>query len=319
TTPAAPTSGGMPVQHYPNTPVSPVSHAGPYVIGTLQTPPQQTFPTAIQSPAPTTYPPVRRFSPLSASLLVILLVLLVIGSSGLFYFTTVAHPGELHSQATAVAQTVLTTQAESTAQVLAQASATTAALTPDQLYTRATSGTPLIDDPLNDPTTTIWIHRTSADYGCSFIDSVYHIKASMQAGGAFCSAYKSLFKNFAFQAQMTLTTPGIGGLIFNFRGGSAYFFAIDHIGGYVLDIAQNGNTKNLLSGTSTLINVGLNQTNLLTAVTFDDQIYIYVNKRPLGHVSNSVSTQGQIGLFAQTFLSDGAVDIVFSNAQVWSL
>jgi hypothetical protein len=313
-------SGGMPVQNYPNPPVSPVSLAGPYAIGTIQTPPQQTFPAAIQTPAPTTaYPPVRRFSPLSASLLVILLVLLVIGGSGLFYFTTVAHPGELHSQATAVAQTVLTTQADSAAQVLAQASATTAALTPDQLYTRATSGTPLINDPLNDPSTTIWIHRASADYGCSFIDGVYHIKASIQAGGAFCLAYKSLFKNFAFQAQMTLITPGVGGLIFNYSRSSAYLFVIDHVGGYTLTIVQNSGTTNLLIGHSPSINVGPNQPNLLTVVAFDGQIYIYINKYLLGHVSNSTSTQGQIGLYAQTFLSDGAVDTVFSNAQVWSL
>ncbi len=319
---AIPASGGAPAQNYPNAPVlpaRPVSSIGSYASSTIQTPPPQTLAAAAQTPVPTAYPPMHRFSPLSVTLLVILLVLLVIGGSGLFYYTTVTHPGELHSQATAVAQTVLTTQAESTAQVLAQASATTAALTPDQFYARATSGTPVIDDPLNNPTTTIWIHRAFDDYGCSFIDGVFHVKASMQAGGAFCLAYKSLFKNLAYQAQMTLITPGVGGLIFNYSRGFAYIFAIDHVGGYVLTVLQNGGTTNLLSGHSTSINIGLNQPNLLTTVVFDGQIYIYVNKHQLGHVSNSASTQGQIALFAQNTLIGGAVDTVFSNAQVWSL
>src|SRR5258708_39969080 len=88
TTPATLASGGMPVQNYPNPPVSPVSQERPYANGAIQTPPQQKFPPAIQTPTPTTaYHPVRRFPPLSASLLVMLLVLLVIGGTGLFYFT----------------------------------------------------------------------------------------------------------------------------------------------------------------------------------------------------------------------------------------
>jgi len=319
TTPATLASGGMPVQNYPNPSVSPVSQAGPYATGAIQTPPQQTFPTAIQTPTPTTaYPPVRRFSPLSASLLVILLVLLVIGGSGLFYFTTVAHPGELHSQATAVAQTVLTTQAESTAQVLAQASATTAALTPDQLYTRATSGTPLIDDPLNDPATSNWFHITEARSSCDYVAGAYHIRLSLSHQFATCSMIDGLFTNYAFQVQMTFIAPGEGGLVFNIDGKAAYFFGIDSGGGYGLDVVKTGATTSLLTGNNAAINTGVNQTNLLTIVAFDGQIYLYANRQLVGHKADSTSIHGQIGLFAQNVL-DHVADIIFNNVKVWSL
>lgn len=318
TTPATPANDDMPVRHYPNIPVSPVSHAGPYVIGAIQTPPQQTFQTAIQTPAPTTYPPVRRFSPLSVSLLVILLALLVIGGSGLFYFTTVAHPGELHSQATAVAQTVLTTQAESTAQVLAQASATTAALTPDQLYTRATSGTPLIDDPLNDPATSNWFHITEAGSSCDYVDGVYHIRPSLSDHSVICPMRDGWFTNYAFQVQLMFIAPGEGGLMFNNDGKAAYFFGIDPGGGYGLDVVKAAATTNLLTGNNAAINTGVNQTNLLTIVAFDGQIYLYANRQLLGHKADSTSINGQIGLFAQN-APDHVADIIFNNVKVWSL
>jgi len=319
TTPATLASGGMPVQNYPNPPVSPVSQAGPYATGAIQTPPQQTFPPAIQTPTPTTaYPPVRRFSPLSASLLVILLVLLVIGGSGLFYFTTVAHPGELHSQATAVAQTVLTTQAESTAQVLAQASATTAALTPDQLYTRATSGTPLIDDPLNDPATSNWFHITEARVSCDYVDGVYHIRLSLSFQSVTCPMAEGLFTNYAFQVQMTFIAPGEGGLMFNNDGKAAYIFGVDPNGDYGLDILKTGASTNLLNGSNAALNTGINQMNLLTVVAFDGQIYLYANRQLLGHKADSTSINGQIGLFAQN-APDHVTDIIFNNVKVWSL
>jgi hypothetical protein len=64
---------------------------------------QQNLSSAPASVQVTTRP--RRYSPLS-------LALLVISGSGLTYYATVIHPAELHSQATAVAHTVLTAQAQ---------------------------------------------------------------------------------------------------------------------------------------------------------------------------------------------------------------
>src|SRR5258708_3996680 len=319
TTPATLASGCVPVHNYPNPPLSPVSQAEPYATGAVHTPPQQTFPPALQTPTPTTaYPPVRRFSPLSASLLVILLVLLVIGGSGLFYFTTVAHPGELHSQATAVAQTVLTTQAESTAQVLAQASATTAALTPDQLYTRATSGTPLIDDPLNDPATSNWFNITEARVSCDYVDGVYHIRLSLSFQSVTCPMAEGLFTNYAFQVQMTFIAPGEGGLMFNNDGKAAYIFGVDPNGDYGLDILKTGASTNLLNGSNAALNTGINTMTLLTVLAFDGQIYLYANRQLLGHKADSTSINGQIGLFARN-APDHVTDIIFNNVKVWSL
>jgi len=73
----------------------------------------------------------------------ILLVLLIIGGSGLTYYARVFFPAQLHAQATATAQIV-------------QADATFTALTPQQIYTYATNGSPVINDPLNNQNKSTW-------------------------------------------------------------------------------------------------------------------------------------------------------------------
>jgi hypothetical protein len=311
-----PPADGVTPRQYPHvTPISTATATG----STLPTSSQQHQP---YTPAPiqkTTRP--RRYSPLSIALLVILLILLVISGSGLIYYAAVTNPAELRSQATAVARTVLTAQAQATAHVFAQATATTAALTPDQLYTRATSGTPVINDPLNSAATGI-MFKSKTDPRCAYINGAYHIRPSLANGSTFCPSYGTFFTNLAFQVQMTIFAQGAGGPIFNTQpnGTSAilYSFVIDPTGRYSLTLGKANGFTDLLSGTNTAIHTGLDQSNLLTVVAFDGQIYIYTNKQLLGHVTNHASTVGQPGLMAENPTS-GTTDIAFTNMQVWSL
>ncbi|HEY6409150.1 MAG TPA: hypothetical protein VIY29_16945, partial [Ktedonobacteraceae bacterium] len=173
----------MTPQKYPH--VTPMS-TGTATGSAVPTSSQQYLPYASAPVQETTRP--RRYSPLSLALLVILLVLLMISGSGLTYYATVTHPAELRSQATTVAHTVLTTQAQGTARVFAKARATTAALTPDQLYTRATSGTPVINDPLNSAATGI-MFKSKTDPRCAYLNGAYHIRPPLANGSTICLSY----------------------------------------------------------------------------------------------------------------------------------
>lgn len=293
---------------------SAVVPVGPARSGAAQTPPGATPAQSVG--------PERRYSPITLALFVTLLLLLVLGSCGITYYTSVTRPAELHSQATAVAQTILTTQAQGTAQAATQATATTAALTPAQLYTRATSGTPVINDPLNSTETGIWYHTTGGNHSCQYLNGAYHIEPPVAGGSMSCSSYDAFFKNLAFQVQMTIVTPGLGGLVFDIQTsggtGSEYIFGVASTSAYLLTLQKTGGSTNLLSGTSTAIDTGFDQTNLLTVVAFAGQIYIYANRQLLGHFAGSPLTRGQIALFAES-LPNSTTNITFKNVQVWSL
>ena len=277
---------------------------------------QQPSPGTVQAPVGLVPPQQpRSFSAVTVMLLILLILLLVIGGSGLIYYATVVHPAELHIQATAVAKTVLTNQVRGTAVANAQASATVTALTPQQLYTRATGGTPVIDDPLTSPNGSIWYHYNAANNSCAFLGGAYHIKIFLQGGNNTCFAVNSHFKNLAFQVQMTIIKGDAGGLLFHI-GRGFYLFLVDQNGSYGLYLAS-GVLGLLASGNSSAINAGLNRSNLLTLVAFDGFMYLYVNKQPVSRSFDSTYSSGQIALFAGSATS--FTDVAFNNVQVWSI
>src|SRR5436309_2564391 len=129
--------------------------------------PQQYSPPQVYPPPPQR-PQRRRGLSTGRLILFIVLALLIIGGSGLILYTTVIQPEQFHAQATATAQAnvtgtaqsqatqtaraaaTATTEAHATATAQAQATAqvlaTAAAL--QSIYTQATSGSPVLTDPL---------------------------------------------------------------------------------------------------------------------------------------------------------------------------
>src|SRR6266702_4453388 len=233
-------------------------------------------------PAVAQQPPQRQGLSLWAITLSVILALLIIGGAGgLIYYATGPYPAELHAQATAVVQNVLAQQQQANA----QATANVANLTPQELYTRITSGKPAISDPL---------------------DSINH----------------SLFvSNFAFQAQMTIIKGDAGGLVFRLNSDTSslnsYLFLIDRLGGYSLVALQNTNNARLLvNGVNPSIKVGLNQSNLLTVLALGSNLFVYVNKQYITRVGDNTFSSGIVGVFAT---GANATDVAFSNAQIWRL
>jgi len=277
----------------------------------------------------------------------IVLALLLIGGGGLVYYATVFQPNQLHAQATgtAQAQTTGTAQAQGTgtAQIVATSTAQTRATATVQaqaqitataqtqatatafqnIYTQATSGSPVLSDPMIGQDANNWdVGSASNGASCGFTGGAYH--ATEPQKGFFISCYDgtSNFSNFAFQMKMTLVKGDGGGIIFRADPTSSklYLLRISQDGSYVLTLYVDNigaHARDLLKSSSSLISTGANQSNLITVVAQSGNIYLYVNKQYLASVADSTYSSGKIGVFATS--STNPTDVAFSDVEVWNL
>ena len=321
---------------YPPTPAQP-----PYYAGSQQPPYaalQQPFPPPPQQPPKR----ARRGLSRGMTILLIVLALLIMASGiGLIYYSAVYHPAQLHAQATGTAQTMHTAEARATALANAQATGTAVAIANatataqaqataqtvatatalQNIYNSATSGTPALNDALAGNSGSGWDEdQAQGGGGCAFTGGAYH--ASLFSKGFYfpCFARNTNFSNFAFQVQMTITKGDVGGLIFraNSSANKFYAFRLGTDGLFDLFVAKySAHTTDLSYGNSSAIKRDAGQTNLLTVIARDSNIYLYVNKQYVGSVSDGTYQSGQIGLFVSD--RTNSTDVAFSNAQVWKL
>lgn len=237
--------------------------------------------------------------------------------------------------ATATGQVLATAQAgiiaSATAQVEATASASaatdlaTATVTALQdMYTQATSGTPVLDDPLSDNSGK---HKwdegkgQTVNTGCVFMGGAYQTSESQPGYLQPCFAEATAFSNFAYQVQMTINDGNLaqGGILF--RANSAtqqyYLFRIGIDGSYALELYNNNQFTMLSSGFSSQITTGLNASNELDVLANNNMLYLYVNQGFVVSVTDSTLSSGQIGVVA----IDNGTPVVaqFTNAEVWNL
>jgi len=245
---------------------------------------------------------------------------------------TLSHPGELHAVATDTARTLLTGQAQATvtAQALARATALAHATATAQeeatataqqaIYTNATSGRPVINDPLQRNDANHWTVGTFLNGSCAFTGGALRV-----SGKASCLARATNFGNFAYQAQETfMTSAGVGGLMFrvDIANQRASFFEIRSNGCCTLATIQvNSSGENslhvLMQGCSPAVNQGVNRSNLLTVVARSSTISLYINGQYIAQVSDSHARFGSIGVFSDSSSPSSAV--AFHSAQVWQL
>ena len=244
-------------------------------------------------------------------LFVILALVVAAGGGGLIYYATAIQPGQLHTQAT------VTTRAQATAQVQAN--------TPQGIYSKATSGIPIVNDPLDNSATSSWSANTQ-DNGngkCDFIDGAYHVAETDTKQFLYCGT-GSILGNFAFQVQMTIVIGDFGGIIFRADPNLAiikfYRLRIDAQGDYDLltYTGKDGNNTRLLQGGHLLaFKTGLNKPNLITIIARGSDFYLYVNKQFITHAADSTYSSGQVGLSAGDLTSP--TDVAYNNAKIWIL
>jgi hypothetical protein len=297
----------------------------------VQSQPQNQYqyvpPPPLVQPQPQKQP--RRGLSTGMTILLVILAVLLIGGSGFAYYVGVYQPNKVHSDATATADThatatgqvnaTFTAQAQATGQVQAnqtataraQASATVAAF--QSIYTQATSGNPILNDPLTRQDANSWDQGNN----CFFTNNAYHVKETDKGFFFYCIAESSNFSNFAYQIQMNFIQGNSGGIIFRADGANArfYFFRIGLNGTYDLYVYVDrvgSHAKTLTHGTSSLIS---NHSDTLTVVARGSNLYLYVNKQYLTSLSDGSLTSGQIGVAAD--YTDQPTEIAFNQAQVW--
>lgn len=254
--------------------------------------------------------------------LVVFLTLLVLAASGILVYATVYRPGEFHAQATTVAGTFLTAQAQASVGLSTpQAQATANAF--QGMYTNATNSSPFYSNSLRGVADGIWDQSSYAEGRCGLTGGAYHaIAYKGQFNG--CGASLGMLSNLAFEAQVTIMKGTTGGLMFRVPQSTAtsgvlqgYFFTIETSGGYNFAVYQNGQGISLTHGFNQAVRAGKNSPNVLSVLARGSNIYLYINHQYVDSVSNATFTSGLIGVFCWSSFEDG--DVAFNNVRVWSL
>ncbi len=73
--------------------------------------------------------------------------------------------------------------------------------------------------------------------------------------------------------------------------------------------------QELQGGTSSTINTGLNQSNVIAVVATNNNFDFYVNKQFIINVKNTTYNSGSIGVIAVP--RNSLTEVAFSNAKVW--
>ena len=303
--------------------------------GTYSPKPEQASP--YYSPPPSFKPPLTKTTRPglgrgTSFFLVILALLMMLSGIALIYYTAMTRPTQFRAQATATVQTILTTQSQATSTAHAQAQATAQvqaritataqaqAQTLKNIYNTATSGTPTLSSTLTAQDDANWsIYDAVGGGGCSFFNNALHASVSQSRTYVPCFSQGSNFSNFAFQVQMTILKGDGGGLIFraNDANDQLYLLRISHDGLFGISVSRDRKTLTpILDDSNGAIKTG-SQTNLVTVITRNSAISIYVNKQFVGMINDTTFASGEIGVFAYDSSKD--TDVAFSNATVWTL
>lgn len=258
---------------------------------------------------------LRRRSSLSTGVIVLLVILVIaiIGGGGIVLYATVLLPASQHAQTNAKPATQTKTPS-------LQPTASITTTNPQDLYTQVISRTPTLNDPLTGQDANDWQNLSTLS-SCTFTAGVLHLSGS--AGS--CIGESTNFGDFAYQVKMTIIKGDLGGIAFRVDAinRKLYFFTINPDGLYIVAFigggsTSSGNQKILAAANSSAITTGLNQQNTLTVIARSSSIFIYINTQYVTTLTDSSSTIGAIGMLSGSS-SGGTSDVVFSDAQVWTL
>ena len=262
-------------------------------------------PGQVQSTSSTSSGSSQRWRPSVRLMILLGAVVLLILASSLIAYTTL-HPGPPGTTPTNNRQATVTARAQA-------------------IYTHATSGTPIISDPLSGGDNFGWSHYRDNTGYCDFLDGVYHARALI---GYFapCIATATNFADFAEQVEVTIISGNYGGILFrndSTANNNAYYFWIHTDGSYdfvkeTLNAQQTYDATSLAGGNSPAIHRGINQPNLVTVVALGDSFYFYVNKQYVTTATDDSYKAGSIGVSTNSTDTSGS-EASFRNLQVWQL
>ena len=119
---------------------------------------------------------------------------------------------------------------------------------------------------------------------------------------------------------MNIVQGDVGGLLFRGNiGGKSYYFRCSADGYYTLAYyGDNAPDKMIIisQGSSSAMNSGYNQPNLLAVKVQGGNVSLYVNRQLISQTDIGTYGDGYIGVFA-TDKTNRTV-VIFSNVKVWS-
>lgn len=179
---------------------------------------------------------------------------------------------------------------------------------PQNIYSRNTFGVPILADALSTQDNYRWM----VGQECYFSDGAFHVLQTQSKFSMVCLAQATNFRNFAFQAEMSINHGG-GGILFRaYSYENLYSYFLYQDGYYRLELDKNNTTlKNLSEGK---VAINSDQFNLLSVIAIGNSIYLYINRQFVALVNDDSFAYGEIGVTASS-----NSDVVFENAQVWEL
>jgi len=184
----------------------------------------------------------------------------------------------------------------------------------------ATSGSIALNDPLRDNSNGYFWGRGSDSHGtCAFAGGAYQV-STPQGNFHYCTASTTNFSNFTYEITLTILQGDCGWIVFrgNDTNGTGYLFRVCQDGTYALDLTMdNVLSTPLASSSSSVINTGLGQSNVIAVVANGGTLDLYVNTQKIDSVSDSTYNHGQIGVGAYSLVTP--TEVVFRNARVWTL
>lgn len=256
------------------------------------------------------------------ALCVVLLLLLGSGAVlfDLEYYQPYQAQATANAQATGTAATALTQTASFDATSIASDQATAEVY--QNIYQKATYGTPFLTDPLSKQSSANWDNYTDPGQdACIFKDGSYHVQQLQTGYFMPCDEQNNGYEDFTLQVNMTIVSGDYGGIIFRGKDGFFYFVEIDLSGDYALykwDYQQSsGSSIRLSSGSTGYMLPGNNQVNQLTLIVEGSTFYLYVNQHYINTFTDRSFASGWIGFVAD---NDGdSTDVAFSNEKLWLL
>jgi serine/threonine protein kinase len=183
-------------------------------------------------------------------------------------------------------------------------------------------GTPVLNDPLRDNSQGFnWLVTSDSSGSCAFTGGAYHARTG--AGYYYpCIANATDFDNFAYEVQMKIIKGDCGAILFRVDSAntSFYYFRVCQDGSYALYRYTNYAGSNLIAPQSnSVINAGLNQSNLVAVVAQGSTLDLYVNQQKVDSISDNTYSHGKIGIVADGFPGSHPTEVAYSNAKVWKL
>jgi hypothetical protein len=265
--------------------------------------------------------PFKRISiTLSFALNIILIGVILLSN---FHISLLPHTGQIEQKPSPTSSIASAATAGALATAQAQLSAKATAIALQNIYIQATSGIPTITDPLSAQDSLTWDTYHEPSGSCVFQNGAYYAIATA-GNSTSCEATLTNFSDLALQAKITDIHDN-GGLIFrsNVQENSFYAFCVTADGKYLVEKSSpSSDTQDyitLISGNSSAIMRGANQSNLLTVITHGTIIYLYVNKHYVNiEVDDNSYVSGAIGVFTNS-IGTNPTEAAFKDLTVWKL